>query len=100
MTRATLQRHYLDMEHRKTGGTRGTNQHAVRTPGTGLRPEQRHGSEVLAHLAGGDDADAPWDAAAAVEPEGTGRALPWLAVLALCCGAAAVLALVIVLVIA
>ena len=93
-------RHVLDMERSKTGGKRGTNQHAVRTPGTGLRPEQRHGPEVLARLAGGDDADAPWDAAAAVEPEGKGHALPWLAILALIGGAAAVIALVLALVIA
>jgi hypothetical protein len=86
-------------EHRKTGGARGTNQHAVRTPGTGLRPEQRHGPEVLARLAGGDDADIPWDADGAVEPEGTGHALPWLAILALCGGGAIVLVLVLLLIV-
>lgn len=65
----------------KTGGRRGTNQYAVRTPGTGLRPEQCHGPEVLARLAGGDDADAPWDVSGAVEPEGAGTPWPWLAIL-------------------
>lgn len=65
----------------KTGGRRGTNQYAVRTPGTGLRPEQRHRPEVLARLAGGDDADAPWDVSGVVEPDGAGTSWPWLAVL-------------------
>ena len=68
----------------KTGGRRGTNQYAVRTPGTGLRPEQRHGPEVLARLAGGDDADAPWDVSGAVEPEGAGTRWPWPWLAVLC----------------
>lgn len=93
-------RHYLDMERSKTGGTRGTNQHAVRTPGTGLRPEQRHGPEVLARLAGGDDTDVPWEVSGAVEPEGTGTPWPWLAILALCGGGAVVLVLLLIVLVA
>ena len=89
-------RHVLDMERSKTGGKRGTNQHAVRTPGTGLRPEQRHGPEVLARLAGGDDADTPWDVAGAVEPDGAGTHWPWLGVLCVLLPAVAIAIVVVV----
>lgn len=89
------------MERSKTGGTRGTNQHAVRAPSTGLRPEQRHDAATLSEIAdlGGGSARLREEAPGAPE-DGARHALPWLVILALCCGAAAALALVLVLVIA
>ena len=97
-------RHYLDMERSKTGGTKGTN--GARVKGTarqheGLRPEQRHDASTLAEIAdlGGGSARLSDDVPGAPE-DGARHALPWLVILALCCGAAAVLALVLVLVIA
>jgi hypothetical protein len=93
----------------KTGGRRGSNQHQVKVPGTGgvgrgtrprmaegLRPEQRHGPEVLARLAGGDDADTPWDVAGAVEPDGAGTHWPWLGVLCVLLPAVAIAIVVVV----
>jgi hypothetical protein len=92
------------MERRKTGGTKGTN--GVRVKGAarqheGLRPEQRHSASTLSEIAdlGGGSARLREEAPGAPE-DGVQHALPWLVILALCCGAAAVIALVLVLVIA
>ena len=91
---------------RKTGGTKGTN--GVRVKGTArrqegsLRPEQRHSASTLSEIAdlGGGSARQRGDEVPGAPEDGVQHALPWLAILALCCAAAAVLALVLVLVIA
>lgn len=89
---------------RKTGGTKGTN--GARVKGTarqheGLRPEQRHDAATLSEIAdlGGGSARLREEAPGAPE-DGARHALPWLAILALICGAALVIALVLALVIA
>ena len=68
----------------------------------GLRPDQRHSASTLSEIAdlgGGSAHRFSEEAPGAPETEAQ-HALPWLVILALCCGAAAVLALVLVLVIA
>lgn len=92
-------------QRRKTGGTKGTNGARVRGAARqheGLRPEQRHSAVTLAEIAdlGGGSARQRSDEAPGTPEAEARHALPWLAILALCCGAAAVLALVMVLVIA
>lgn len=107
MTWTAPPRHYLDMQERsKTGGRRGTNgvrvKGAARQHDGSLRPEQRHDAATLSEIAdlgGGSARRLSGEAPGAPEVEAR-HALPWLAILALCCGAAAVIALVLALVIA